>query len=103
MERRLTSLRLQLQRNQREQQVQAQQDHRERQRRPADRPRDEEPRFVLGNRVQVINRRDDLYGEEGTITQVLRGNHFIYFRLENGTIRYRRPQNLIVIPEQQDE
>ena len=69
LERRLTSLRLQLQVNQREQQTQA----------------------------------DDLYGEEGIVTKVSRGNHFIYFRLTNSTVRYRGPQNLLVIPNQQDE
>lgn len=103
LERRLTSLRIQLQVNQRQQEVQVRRDRDRRQNRPANRPGDGEVRFTVGDRVQVTNRRDDLFGEEGTVTQVSRGNHFIYFRLENGTIRYRRPQNLLRIPEQQNE
>ena len=103
LERRLTSLRIQLQINQREQEVQAQREHRQRHNRVPNRPNNEETSFAVGDRVQVTNRRDDLYGEEGTVTQISRGNHFIYFRLENGTIRYRRPQNLINVPTQQNE
>ena len=103
LERRLTSLRLQLQVNQREQQTQAQLDRRREQARLANRPQNEETVFTVGSRVQVTNRQDDLYGEEGIVTKVSRGNHFIYFRLTNGTVRYRGPQNLLVIPNQQDE
>ena len=103
LERRLTSLRLQLPVNQREQQAQEQQDRRRERARQVNRPQNEETVFVIGSRVQITNRQDDLYGQEGVVTKVSRGNHFIYFRLANGTVRYRGPQNLLVITNQQDE
>ena len=101
LERRLTSLRLQLQVNQREQEVQVLENRRQRQAHRGQRTDNEQPTFAVGGRVQVTNRRDDLYGQEGVITQVSRRNHFIYFRLGNGTIRYRRPQNLVIIVERE--
>ena len=103
LERRLASLRLQLQVNQRQQQAQVQRDRRREQARQANRLQNEETVFAIGNRVQVTNRQDELYGQEGVVTKVSRGNHFIYFRLANGTVRYRGPQNLLVITNQQDE
>ena len=100
LERRLASLRVQLQVNQREREAAARTSRRRRQGR-LDRGVDNNERtLVVGSRVQVTNRRDELYGEEGTITQISRGQHFVYFRLDNGTVRYRRPQNLVVIEEQ---
>ena len=104
LERRLTSLRLQLQVNQREREATARENRRQRQVRAGQRAENNEQLLVVGNRVQVTNRRDDLYGQEGTITQISRGQHFVYFRLDNGTVRYRRPQNLVVIiPPDQNE
>ena len=104
LERRLTSLRLQLQVNQREREATARENRRQRQVRAGQRAENNEQLLVVGNRVQVTNRRDDLYGQEGTITQISRGQHFVYFRLDNGTFRYRRPQNLVVItrPDQNE-
>ena len=104
LERRLTSLRLQLQVNQREREATARENRRQRQVRAGQRAENNEQLLVVGNRVQVTNRRDDLYGQDGTITQISRGQHFVYFRLDNGTVRYRRPQNLVVIirPDQNE-
>lgn len=101
LERRLTSLRLQLQVNQEEREVQVLENRRQRQVHRGQRTNNEEPTFTVGSRVRVTNRRDDLYGQEGVITQVSRRNHFIYFRLGDGTIRFRRPQNLVIFEERE--
>ena len=98
--RRLASLRVQLQVNQREREAAARTNRQRRQGRLDRGVDNNEQTLVVGSRVQVTNRRDELYGEEGTITQISRGQHFVYFRLDNGTVRYRRPQNLVVIEEQ---
>ena len=62
LERRLTSLRLQVQVHQREKERQTQQECLQRQNHLTNKLGDEEPRFVIGDRVQVTNQRDDLYG-----------------------------------------
>ena len=98
--RRLASLRVQLQVNQREREAAARTNRQRRQGRLDRGVDNNEQTLVVGSRVQVTNRRDELYGEEGTITQISRGQHFVYFRLDNGTVRYRRPQNLVVVAQQ---
>ena len=87
--------------NQREREATTRQNQQRRQTRTGPRANINEQLFVVGNRVQVTNRRDNLFGEEGTITQISRGQHFVYFRLDNGTVRYRRPQNLVALAQQE--
>ena len=65
------------------------------------RTNNEEQTFAVGGRVQVTNRRDDLYSQERLVTQISRRSHFIYFRLDNETIRFRRPPNLVIIVERE--
>ena len=101
LERRQTSLRLQLQVNERQREAQELENRQQRQAHRGQRANNEEPIFVVGGRVQVTNRRDDLFGQEGVVTQISRRSHFIYFRLDDGTIRFRRPQNLVIIVERE--
>ena len=101
LERRLTSLRLQLQVNERQREVQELENRQQRQAHRGQRTNNEEPTFAVGGRVQVTNRRDDLYGQEGVVTQISQRSYFIYFRLDDGTIRFCRPQNLVLIVERE--
>ena len=56
--------------------------------------------FLIGDRVVVINRYDELHQEEGNVTRISR--NFVYFTLDNGTTRYRAPHNIRVVRRVQE-
>jgi len=54
-------------------------------------------RFTIGARVQILNTRNGLQGQRGTITKTNRV--FVFFKLDSdGSVIYRGRRNLLVLP-----